>query len=242
MRATEAPARGAAPRTGFDVVVRRLAGLGYERVEHQVRDRGEFAVRGGLIDVYPSLGDPLRIEFWGDEVESIRTFSVYSQRTSGSLDAATVFAAFEADTELPEYKTGVHQAIGAWEAEGREEAPDELYRRAGVRALAALSGRFTTSRTWSREGGQRVAVFNPDEVVRALADFTAELDTVDRQAAARTAARRRAASGSTCRSPRPAPCSPRRCSSTSCSATSRCASTPRARSSPAATSPAPSAT
>ena len=165
-------------RTGFDVVVRRLAALGYERVEHQVRDRGEYAVRGGLIDVYPSLGDPLRIEFWGDEVESIRTFSVYSQRTSGSLDAATVYAAFEADTELPEYKTGVHQAIGAWEAEGREEAPDELYRRAGVRALAALAGRFTTLEDLVAEGGQRLAVFNPDEVVRALADFTAELDTV----------------------------------------------------------------
>ena len=49
-----------------------LASLGYERVE-QVRERGEFAVRGGLIDVYPSPGDPVRVEFWGDEVESLRT-------------------------------------------------------------------------------------------------------------------------------------------------------------------------
>jgi transcription-repair coupling factor (superfamily II helicase) len=167
-----------AAETGFEVVVRRLAALGYERVEHQVRERGEYAVRGGLIDVYPSLGDPLRIEFWGDEVESIRTFSVYSQRTSGSLDAAIVYAAFEADTELPEYKTGMHQAIGAWEAEGREEAPDELYRRAGVRALAALAGRFVTLEDLVAQGGQRLAVFNPDETIRALADFTAELDTV----------------------------------------------------------------
>ena len=47
--------------------------------------------------------------------------------------------------------------------------------RALARAGRALHRR---SRTWSREGGQRVAVFNPDEVVRALADFTAELDTV----------------------------------------------------------------
>jgi transcription-repair coupling factor (superfamily II helicase) len=174
----EGARRAPGAATGFDVVVRSLADLGYERLEHQVRNRGEFAVRGGLIDVYPSLGDPLRIEFWGDEVESIRTFSVYSQRTSGSLEAATVYAAFEADTELPEYKTGVHQAIGAWEAEGREEAPDELYRRAGVRALAALAGRFTTLEQLVGDGGQRVAVVNPDEVVRALADFTSELDTV----------------------------------------------------------------
>ncbi len=143
-----------------------------------MRNRGEFAVRGGLVDVYPSLGDPLRIEFWGDEVESIRTFSVYSQRTSGSLEAATVYAAFEADTGLPEYKTGVHQAIAAWETEGREEAPDELFRRAGVRALAALAGSFITLEDLAAENDQRLAVFNPDEVVRALADFTAELDTV----------------------------------------------------------------
>ena len=57
---------------------------------------------------------------------------------------ATVYAAFEADTTLPEYETGLHQALAAWEREGREEAPDELFRRAGVRALAALAGRFTT--------------------------------------------------------------------------------------------------
>ena len=135
----------------FDGAVARLAALGYERVE-QVRGRGEFAVRGGLIDAYPALGDPLRVEFWGDEVDTLRTFSVYSQRTTGNLEQATVWAAFEADTELAEYQTGLHQAIAAWEREGREEAPDELYRRAGVRALAALAGRFTTA---ARPGGRR---------------------------------------------------------------------------------------
>ncbi len=50
--------------------------------------RGEFAVRGGLVDAYPALGDPLRVEFWGDEVESLRTFSVYSQRTTGNTRRA----------------------------------------------------------------------------------------------------------------------------------------------------------
>jgi len=160
----------------FDTAVARLATLGYERVE-QVRSRGEFAVRGGLVDAYPALGDPLRVEFWGDEVESIRTFSVYSQRTSGSLEAATVYASFEADTSLPEYDTGLHQAIAAWEREGREEAPDELFRRAAVRALAALSGRFVTVADVLAAAGSACAVFNPDETYRALADFDAEVST-----------------------------------------------------------------
>ena len=160
----------------FDGAVIRLAALGYERVE-QVRGRGEFAVRGGLIDAYPALGDPLRVEFWGDEVESVRTFSIYSQRTTGKLDSATVFAAFEADTSQDEYVTGLRQAVTDWEREGRQESPEELERRAAVRALAALAGRFTTLGEVADAADLGWAVFNPDETYRALADFDAELTT-----------------------------------------------------------------
>ncbi len=158
----------------FDAAVARLAALGYERIE-QVRARGEFAVRGGLIDVYPALGDPLRVEFWGDEVERLRTFSIYSQRTTGEIPLATVFAAFEADTSQPEYVNGLHQAVADWEREGREETPEELERRAAVRALAALAGRFTTLGELAASADLGWAVFNPDETYRALADFDAEV-------------------------------------------------------------------
>ncbi len=160
--------------TAFDTAVSRLAELGYDRVE-QVRGRGEFAVRGGLIDAYPALGDPLRIEFWGDEVESLRTFSIYSQRTTGTLPRVTVYAAFEADTSQPEYVSGLRQAVADWEREGREESPEELERRAAVRALAALAGRFTTFAEVVAAAGLSLAVYNPDEAYRALADFSAEV-------------------------------------------------------------------
>ena len=89
----------------FDTVVERLAALGYARVE-QVRERGEFAVRGGIVDTYPALGEPLRIDFWGDQVESLRTFSVYSQRTIAPVQRGTVFAATEADAARREYRDG----------------------------------------------------------------------------------------------------------------------------------------
>jgi transcription-repair coupling factor (superfamily II helicase) len=168
----------------FDAVVARMAGLGYERVE-QVRGRGEFAVRGGLIDAYPALGDPLRVEFWGDEVESLRTFSVYSQRTTGNLEAVTVFASFEADTSLPEYGTVLHQAVADWERDGRDEAPDELYRRAGVRALAGLAGRFVTVADVVSAAGLGCAVYNPEETYRALADFADEVAMTVEGASAR---------------------------------------------------------
>ena len=65
----------------LDDVVRRLAGAAYSRVD-LVEKRGEFAVRGGIVDVFPPTEEhPLRVEFWGDEVEEIRSFAVADQRT-----------------------------------------------------------------------------------------------------------------------------------------------------------------
>ncbi|UDY22993.1 transcription-repair coupling factor [Nocardioides sp. Kera G14] len=65
----------------LDDVVRRLVDAAYSRVD-LVEKRGEFAVRGGIIDVFPPTEEhPLRVEFWGDDVEEIRSFSVADQRT-----------------------------------------------------------------------------------------------------------------------------------------------------------------
>ncbi|HKD97478.1 MAG TPA: transcription-repair coupling factor [Micromonosporaceae bacterium] len=77
-------------RTGgsadLDDVVRRLADLAYARVD-LVTKRGEFAVRGGLLDVFaPTDEHPVRVEFWGDEVEEIRSFAVADQRTIEPVD------------------------------------------------------------------------------------------------------------------------------------------------------------
>jgi transcription-repair coupling factor (superfamily II helicase) len=70
----------------LDDVVRRLAAAAYSRVD-LVEKRGEFAVRGGIVDVFPPTEEhPLRVEFWGDEVEEIRSFAVADQR---SLEPAT---------------------------------------------------------------------------------------------------------------------------------------------------------
>ncbi len=64
----------------LDDVVRRLVEAAYTRVD-LVEKRGEFAVRGGIVDVFPPTEEhPLRVEFWGDEVEEIRAFAVADQR------------------------------------------------------------------------------------------------------------------------------------------------------------------
>jgi transcription-repair coupling factor (superfamily II helicase) len=70
----------------LDDVVRRLADAAYARVD-LVEKRGEFAVRGGIVDVFPPTEEhPVRVEFWGDDVEEIRTFSVADQRTHEKVD------------------------------------------------------------------------------------------------------------------------------------------------------------
>ncbi len=67
-------------------VVRRLADAAYARVD-LVEKRGEFAVRGGIVDVFPPTEEhPLRVEFWGDEVEEIRSFAVADQRTLATVE------------------------------------------------------------------------------------------------------------------------------------------------------------
>ncbi len=77
-------------RTGttadLEAVVRRLADIAYARAD-LVTKRGEFAVRGGILDVFPPTEEhPLRVEFWGDEIEEIRTFAVADQRTIEKVD------------------------------------------------------------------------------------------------------------------------------------------------------------
>ena len=70
---------------GFEEVIDRLVEIGYARTDLVTR-RGEIAVRGGLLDVFPPTEEhPLRVEFWGDSVEEIRYFGVADQR---SLHAA----------------------------------------------------------------------------------------------------------------------------------------------------------
>jgi transcription-repair coupling factor (superfamily II helicase) len=85
---------------GAAELVERLALAGYERTE-RAEERGQFAVRGGLIDVFPSTGrEPLRIELFGDDIESIRAFSPFTQRTLHPLEEAVIHPAGERRADL----------------------------------------------------------------------------------------------------------------------------------------------
>ncbi|CAN5555293.1 hypothetical protein BH18ACT1_BH18ACT1_10960 [soil metagenome] len=78
-----------------DDLLHRLVATGYRR-EYQVEARGEVAVRGSIVDVYPSTADaPVRIDLWGDEVDRLTEFSVSDQRSRGDVCCAEIFGCRE---------------------------------------------------------------------------------------------------------------------------------------------------
>lgn len=79
----------------LEALSRKLTALGFERVS-QVEGPGQFAVRGGILDIY-NLADecPYRVELWGDEIDSIRSFDAESQRSIEQVDEVTIDPAAE---------------------------------------------------------------------------------------------------------------------------------------------------
>jgi len=108
--------------------VEELAGFfeanGYHRAA-TVREAGEYAIRGGIVDVYPpGAEEPLRLDFFGDELETIRSFDPVSQRTTGKLDAFEIFPVgeFRLDEEsIRRFRSGYRTHFGA------EISRDPLY-------------------------------------------------------------------------------------------------------------------
>lgn len=79
----------------FSSLQEKLSSMGYER-EAQIEGPGQFAVRGGILDIYPLTEEfPVRVELWGDEIDSIRTFDVESQRSIENMDEINVYPADE---------------------------------------------------------------------------------------------------------------------------------------------------
>ena len=103
-----------------------LALAGYERVE-RVDERGQFAVRGGLVDVFPTTGrEPLRAEFFGDEIESVRAFSPFTQRALHPVTEATLYPAVERRADLIDPSCNLQLRDDDDEAEAAVEVPADL--------------------------------------------------------------------------------------------------------------------
>jgi transcription-repair coupling factor (superfamily II helicase) len=136
-----------------------LVAAGYERVD-QVEDRGQFAVRGGLLDVYPATEDrAVRVDLFDDEIESLRWFSTFSQRSLGEADTVEIAPAAELAAE--------HRELAEIAAlENPDERPDiaELLPVGDFRELLELVG-----------GRAGVLVAAEEDVEPALRDHWADV-------------------------------------------------------------------
>lgn len=78
----------------LETLKEKLVLLGYERYD-LIEGKGQFSVRGGIVDIATSVNSGVRIEFWGDEIDSIRKFSIASQRTVQMLEEIEIFPSYE---------------------------------------------------------------------------------------------------------------------------------------------------
>ncbi|RYD48883.1 MAG: DEAD/DEAH box helicase, partial [Sphingomonadales bacterium] len=103
-------------RISLDKLGNLLASNGYVRVD-TVNDAGEFAVRGGLVDLFPSGAEQaMRLDFFGDEIESVRTFDPQDQRTTGRIDGFTLLPASETlldEDSIKRFRARYREKFGA---------------------------------------------------------------------------------------------------------------------------------
>ncbi len=113
-------------------LAKQLVAMGYEK-SYQVESPGQFSIRGGIVDVYDLTEEnPYRIELWGDEVESIRSFDILSQRSIEKLEGISIFPASEFVLSQERIRAGLHkleQEAGKQEKFFRDaHQPEEAHR------------------------------------------------------------------------------------------------------------------
>lgn len=169
-----APLALSAAWDGFDALIAALVNRGYQRVQ-RVESRGEFAVRGGIIDVFPVASDyACRVEFFGDEIEQMRRFSVQNQRSVEPVDAVTIDAAREIvlDDDLRQAALRARDAM--------PEFADELTRLHngetfdGVESLALMLRDTTVTLPAFLDDGMQLVLIDPVLIAQRAKRLAAE--------------------------------------------------------------------
>ena len=112
---------GSLDETGLS---KRLVDMGYEKT-YQVESPGQFSIRGGIVDVFDLTEEnPYRIELWGDEVDSIRSFDILSQRSIEKLESICIYPA----TEFVLSKERIRAGLAKLEKEGAKQ--EKIFRDA----------------------------------------------------------------------------------------------------------------
>jgi transcription-repair coupling factor (superfamily II helicase) len=117
----------------LDQLIARLLELGYQR-EAMVESPGQVSVRGGIVDVFPAgASEPVRLELFGDEIESLRTFDPSSQRSEGERESVAVLPAREVllteeaiARAVPQIEEALESQARALRGEGKDAEADRL--------------------------------------------------------------------------------------------------------------------
>lgn len=144
----------------LDALMGYLVRNGYARSE-QVMEAGEYAVRGGIIDLFPpGAEEPFRIDMFGDEVDGIRTFDALTQRTTGAVKGLTLKPMSEVvldDTSIARFRTNYRELFG-----GTTKGDDPLY------AAVSEGRKIPGMEHWLplfHEGLDTIFAYLPDAVV-----------------------------------------------------------------------------
>ena len=114
-------------------IAEEFVARGYEKAPF-VEAPGEFAVRGGIIDIFPYTQEsPYRIELWGDEIDSIRSFDKESQRSIEEVETLTIYPASEIILNQPRIDHGLRQM---------EEDYEKLIQKFKIKCICSFSDMF----------------------------------------------------------------------------------------------------
>ncbi len=165
-------------RIAIDRLVNLLQSNGYVRTD-TVHDAGEYAVRGGIVDIFPS-GEPgpLRLDFFGDEIETLRRFDSATQRTSGGVDHFMLLPASEAlldEESIKRFRGRYREMFGATAtgdplyqavSDGRRLAGMEHWLPLFEERLVPLAEHLPEGTLWLRDGGVAGAAESRFEAIR----------------------------------------------------------------------------
>ena len=125
---------------------KKLIEMGYEK-EYQVETVGQYALRGGILDIFPLTEElPARIELWGDEIDTIRSFDVESQKSIESIASVTIYPAAELVLSEEEKRKGIE----AFLAEAKKVS-DQLRKEFKTQEAYRI---MTTAETLAEEWGE----------------------------------------------------------------------------------------
>ncbi|AHM55547.1 transcription-repair-coupling factor Mfd [Peptoclostridium acidaminophilum DSM 3953] len=166
----------------IEALSRKLAALGYER-ESKVEGVGQFSIRGGIIDIFsPGFENPVRIELFGDEIDSMRTFDSLSQKSIERVDSVTIAPAREviyAPGFDPKLSANIHETAGlSEELSGKmEKLSQRIYFEGIENHIDYIYERPSTLLDYL--GAESLVIMNePERVLQRAKNFASEFSEI----------------------------------------------------------------